>query len=38
MPDLDLIKQVKQEGRERRGRFAKGQSGNPSGRPREPTD
>jgi hypothetical protein len=34
MPDLNLIKQVKQGMRDRRGRFAKGQSGNPAGRPR----
>ncbi|MBV8935731.1 MAG: hypothetical protein JO095_08005 [Alphaproteobacteria bacterium] len=34
MPDLDLIKQVEQGVRDRRGRFAKGRSGNPGGRPR----
>ena len=34
MPDLDLIKQEKQEARDRRGRFVKGRSGNPAGRPR----
>jgi Family of unknown function (DUF5681) len=34
MPDLDQIKQGKQEVRQRRGRFAKGRSGNPAGRPR----
>ena len=34
MPDLDLIKQVEQGARDRRGRFAKGRSGNPAGRPR----
>jgi len=32
MPDLDLIKQVEQEVRDRRGRFATGRSGNPAGR------
>jgi hypothetical protein len=32
MPDLDQIKQGKQEVRHRRGRFAKGRSGNPAGR------
>src|SRR6266851_3690315 len=31
MPDLDLIKQAEQD---RRGRFARGRSGNPAGRPR----
>src|SRR5882724_9757829 len=34
MPDLDLIKQGKQGARDRGGRFAKGRSGNPAGRPR----
>ena len=34
MPDLDLIKQVEQGVRDRRGRFARGRSGNPAGRPR----
>ena len=34
MPDLDLIKQAEQGARDRRGRFAKGRSGNPAGRPR----
>jgi hypothetical protein len=34
MPDLDLIKQDEQEARDRRGRFVKGRSGNPAGRPR----
>src|ERR671923_364280 len=34
MPDLDLIKQEEQGVRDRRGRFAKGRSGNPAGRPR----
>jgi Family of unknown function (DUF5681) len=34
MPDLDLIKQGKQGVRDRRGRFARGRSGNPAGRPR----
>src|SRR5882762_470713 len=34
MPDLDLIKQAEQGVRDRRGRFAKGRSGNPAGRPR----
>ena len=34
MPDLDLIKQAEQGMRDRRGRFAKGRSGNPAGRPR----
>jgi hypothetical protein len=33
MPDLDQIKQGKQEVRHRRGRFAKGRPGNPAGRP-----
>jgi hypothetical protein len=33
MPDLDLIKQEEQELRDRRGRFVKGRSGNPAGRP-----
>jgi hypothetical protein len=33
MPDLDLIKQGEQELRDRRGRFVKGRSGNPAGRP-----
>jgi hypothetical protein len=34
MPDLDLIKQEEQGVRDRRGRFARGRSGNPPGRPR----
>ena len=34
MPDLDQIKQGQQGKRDRRGRFAKGRSGNPAGRPR----
>ena len=34
MPDLDLIKQEEQEVRDRRGRFTRGRSGNPAGRPR----
>ena len=34
MPDLDLIKQEEQGRRDRRGRFARGRSGNPAGRPR----
>jgi hypothetical protein len=34
MPDLDQIKQEEQGARDRRGRFAKGRSGNPAGRPR----
>jgi Family of unknown function (DUF5681) len=34
MPDLDQIKQGEQETRDRAGRFAKGRSGNPAGRPR----
>ena len=34
MPDLDQIKQEKQGARDRRGRFAKGRSGNPAGRQR----
>jgi Family of unknown function (DUF5681) len=34
MPDLDQIKQGEQEPRDRGGRFAKGRSGNPAGRPR----
>jgi hypothetical protein len=33
-PDLDLIKQVKQVGRDRRGRFGKGRFGDPADRPR----
>jgi hypothetical protein len=32
MPDLDQIKQAEQGARDRRGRFARGQSGNPEGR------
>ena len=32
MPDLDQIKQGEQEVRDRRGRFARGRSGNPAGR------
>jgi hypothetical protein len=31
MPDLDLIKQAEQEVRDRRGRFARGRSGNTAG-------
>ena len=34
MPDLDQIKQAEQGVRDRRGRFGKGRSGNPAGRPR----
>ena len=34
MPDLDQIKQGEQGTRDRGGRFAKGRSGNPAGRPR----
>ena len=34
MPDLDQIKQGEQGVRDRCGRFAKGRSGNPAGRPR----
>jgi hypothetical protein len=34
MPDLDQIKQEEQAVRDRRGRFARGRSGNPAGRPR----
>jgi len=34
MRDLDQIKQEKQGARDRYGRFAKGRSGNPAGRPR----
>ena len=34
MPDLDLIKQEEQGVRDRRGRFARGRSGNPAGPPR----
>jgi hypothetical protein len=33
MPDLDQIKQVEQGVRDRRGRFARGPSGNPADRP-----
>ena len=33
MPDLDQIKQGEQGVRDRRGRFARGRSGNPAGRP-----
>jgi len=33
-PDLDQIKQGEQGARDRGGRFAKGRSGNPAGRPR----
>jgi hypothetical protein len=33
MPDLDQIKQGEQGARDRRGRFARGRSGNPAGRP-----
>jgi hypothetical protein len=32
MPDLDQIKQEEQGVRDRRGRFARGRSGNPAGR------
>jgi hypothetical protein len=38
MPDLDLLKQEEQEVRDRRGRFAKGRSGNSAGRPRSCRD
>jgi hypothetical protein len=38
MPDLDLIKQGEQGVRDRRGRFARGRSGNPAGRPRSCRD
>src|SRR5260221_13653443 len=31
MPDLDQIKQAEQGARDRRGRFARGRSGNPAG-------
>src|SRR2546428_5334885 len=34
MPDLDQIKQGEQGVRDGRGRFARGRSGNPTGRPR----
>ena len=34
MPDLDQIKQGEQGARDGRGRFARGRSGNPAGRPR----
>src|SRR4029077_16871730 len=34
MPDLDQIKQGEQGERDGRGRFARGRSGNPAGRPR----
>jgi hypothetical protein len=34
LPDLDLIKQKEQGMRDGRGRFARGYSGNPAGRPR----
>jgi hypothetical protein len=34
MPDLDQIKQGEEGARDRGGRFAKGRSGNPAGRPR----
>ena len=34
MPDLDQIKQGEQGVRDRRGRFARGRSGNPASRPR----
>jgi hypothetical protein len=34
MPDLDLIKQEEQEARDERGRFLRGHSGNPAGRPK----
>jgi len=33
MPDVDLQEQVEQVGRDGRGRFRKGRSGNPAGRP-----
>jgi hypothetical protein len=35
MPDLDQIKQGEQGARDRRGRFANGQSGDAAGRPHE---
>src|SRR5713101_6633773 len=38
MPDLDQIKQGEQGVRDRRGRFARGRSGNPAGRPRDCRD
>ena len=38
MPDLDQIKQGEQGARDRHGRFAKRQSGNPGGRPRGSTN
>ena len=38
MPDLDLIKQGEQGVRDRRGRFARGWSSNPAGRPRSCRD
>ncbi len=34
MPDLDLIKQAEQETRDKQGRFVRGYSGNPGGRPK----
>jgi hypothetical protein len=34
MPDLDLIKQEEQGARDERGRFVRGHSGNPGGRPK----
>ena len=33
MPDLDLIKQAPEAARDENGRFARGRSGNPAGRP-----
>jgi hypothetical protein len=35
MPDLDQIKEGEQGVRDRGGRFARGRSGNPAGRPRD---
>jgi hypothetical protein len=37
MPDMDLIEQEKQEGRDGRGRFRRGHSGNLKGRPPNPS-
>jgi len=34
MPDLDLINEAEQETRDGRGRFIRGRSGNPAGRPK----
>ena len=34
MPDLDLINEAEQETRDGRGRFMRGRSGNPAGRPK----